>query len=33
MLSKVSENAKGGYGIYDIASKHIEEQLSRMNFN
>ena len=32
MLSKVSENAKGGYGIFLLAEKHIEAVLPRMSF-
>lgn len=32
MLSKVSENAKGGYGVFALAEKHIEAVLPRMSF-
>jgi hypothetical protein len=33
MLSKVSENAKGGYGVFAIAEKHVEATLPRMSFS
>jgi hypothetical protein len=33
MLSKVSENAKGGYGVFSLAEKHIEAILPRMSFS
>ena len=33
MLSKVSENAKGGFGVFAIAEKHVEAHLSRLNFH
>lgn len=33
MLSKVSENATGGFGVFEIAQKHVENNLSRLNFH
>lgn len=33
MLSKVSENAKGGYGVFSIAEKHLGSVLPRMEFS
>jgi hypothetical protein len=32
MLSKVSENAKGGYGVFSIAEKQLGAVLPRMDF-
>lgn len=32
MLSKVSENAKGGYGVFSLAEQHIQAVLPRMTF-
>lgn len=33
MLSKVTENVTGGYGTFQIAQKHLEASLPRLNFH
>ncbi len=33
MLSKISENATGGYGVFLIAEKHLLAHLPRLSFH